>query len=194
MKLLETNTLNNLAIAFANECQDGAKYQFLKDKAQQEGYHNIGEICQQHATHEMSHAKIFYDFITDKGKKCVPNVDVNAGFSFKGGTLIETLKLMAGDELTQATVIYPNFAQIASEEGFSDIAKKFELIAEVERQHYLTLEQLFAKLEKDSLYSSNQPLMWRCNSCGHEDTKENAWQICPICNSTQGDIHIPLQF
>lgn len=194
MKLTESNTLKNLATAFANECQDGAKYQFLKEKAEKEGYHNIGDICQQHATHEMSHAKVFFDHITNEGKNCIPNIDINAGFPFKSGNLIQTLKLTAGDELSQATVIYPNFAQIARDEGFNDIAKSFELIGEVERQHYLTLEQLFAKLEKSTLFSSRQPLMWRCNSCGHEDTKENAWQTCPICKSTQGDIHIPLEF
>lgn len=194
MKIKESNTLTNLATAFANECQDGAKYQILKQKAQEEGYENIGDICTRHATHEMSHAKVFFNFITDDGKDCLPNVDVCAGFPFKAGTLSQMIKMIAGDELTQATVVYPNFAQIASEEGFDDISKKFQLIAEVERQHYLTLEQIYAKLEKSSLYSSPKAVMWRCSSCGHEDTRQNAWQICPVCNATQGNIEIPLGF
>lgn len=160
MKIKESNTLTNLATAFANECQDGAKYQILKQKAQEEGYENIGDICTRHATHEMSHAKVFFNFITDDGKDCLPNVDVCAGFPFKAGTLSQMIKMMAGDELTQATVVYPNFAQIASEEGFDDISKKFQLIAEVERQHYLTLEQIYAKLENPRYTAVPKP------SCG----------------------------
>ena len=127
MKLTESNTIKNLAIAFANECQDGAKYQFIKEKAEADGYHNIGDICQQHATHEMSHAKVFFDYITNKGKDCIPNIEIDAGFPFKSGNLIQILKLTAGDELTQATVIYPNFAQIANNEGFKDIAKSYAI-------------------------------------------------------------------
>ena len=194
IKFEQSKTAENLARGFAGECQDGAKYQFLKEKAQEQGYHNIGDICKQHATNEMSHARVFFDYITNDGNDAIPNVDICAGFPFKGGTLVQMLKLMAGDELSQATVIYPNFAQIARDEGFYDIAKKFELIAEVERQHYLTLEQLYAKLEKSSLFTSPNAIMWRCNTCGHEDTKESAWQVCPICNSKQGDIQIPIQF
>jgi rubrerythrin len=194
MKLSESNTMVNLATAFANECQEGAKYQFLREKAEAEGYENIGKICQEHATNEMTHARIFYDFITDDGKDCVPNIDISAGYPFKSGPLIQTLKLIAGDELNQATVIYPNFAQIAKDEGFAEIGKKFELIAEVERSHYLTLEQLYAKMEKDCLYSSEKAIQWKCMECGHEDTKKTPWQVCPICRSKQGDIEIPLQF
>ena len=67
MKLKESTTFVNLARAFAGECQDGARYQFLKDKAEREGLAYVGQICTEHATNEMKHAKVFYDFITDNG-------------------------------------------------------------------------------------------------------------------------------
>ncbi len=193
MKLSQSNTLKNLANAFATECQDGAKYQFIRQKAQAEGYENIGKICQQHATNEMTHAKVYFDFITNDCKDCVENVDISAGYPFKAGTLQQMLKMTAADELTQATVIYPNFAQVARDEGFLDIAKKFELIAEVERTHYLVLEQICSQMQKDCLYSAEKATKWVCQKCGHEDTKKSAWQVCPVCGSQQGNVELHLQ-
>lgn len=83
---------------------------------------------------------------------------------------------------------------MAKDEGFFEIAKEFELIAEVERSHYLVLEQLFAKLEKDKLYNSEKAIQWKCTECGHEDTRKAAWTECPLCHSTQGEVKIPLEF
>ena len=105
MKLKESTTFVNLARAFAGECQDGARYQFLKDKAEREGLAYVGQICTEHATNEMKHAKVFYDFITDNGTERVPNIEFTAGYPFKAGTLNEEIKSVAQDELNQATTI-----------------------------------------------------------------------------------------
>ena len=194
MKLKESTTFVNLARAFAGECQDGARYQFLKDKAEREGLAYVGQICTEHATNEMKHAKVFYDFITDNGTERVPNIEFTAGYPFKAGTLNEEIKSVAQDELNQATTIYPDFAQVAKDEGFHDVAQAFELIAEVERSHYLVLEQIYAKLEKDKLYNSEKAIQWKCTECGHEDTRTAAWTECPLCHSAQGEVKIPLEF
>lgn len=80
MKLKESTTFVNLARAFAGECQDGARYQFLKEKAEKEGLSYVGQICTEHATNEMKHAKVFYDFITVNGTERVPNIEFTAGY------------------------------------------------------------------------------------------------------------------
>ena len=98
----------------------------------------------------------FYDFITDNGTERVPNIEFTAGYPFKAGTLNEEIKSVAQDELNQATTIYPDFAQVAKDEGFHDVAQAFELIAEVERSHYLVLEQIYAKLEKDKFTTAKK--------------------------------------
>ena len=126
MKLKESTTFVNLARAFAGECQDGARYQFLKDKAEREGLAYVGQICTEHATNEMKHAKVFYDFITDNGTERVPNIEFTAGYPFKAGTLNEEIKSVAQDELNQATTIYPDFAQVAKDEGFHDVAQALQ--------------------------------------------------------------------
>lgn len=109
MKLKESTTFVNLARAFAGECQDGARYQFLKDKAEREGLAYVGQICTEHATNEMKHAKVFYDFITDNGTERVPNIEFTAGYPFKAGTLNEEIKSVAQDELNQATTNLSRF-------------------------------------------------------------------------------------
>lgn len=102
---------------------------FSKTKAEREGLAYVGQICTEHATNEMKHAKVFYDFITDNGTERVPNIEFTAGYPFKAGTLNEEIKSVAQDELNQATTIYPDFAQVAKDEGFHDVAQAFELIA-----------------------------------------------------------------
>ncbi len=194
MKLSDSLTLTNLAIAFADKCQDNAKYLFLMQQARDEGYLNVASVCEQHAKEQLAHAKIFFDFLTDDGKDCLPDVEIRAGFPFKSGTLPQVIKMTAGDHLSRATVIYPNFAQIAKEEGFADVSKKFKLIAEIDRRHYLVLEQLYAKIEKSALYDGPKDTVWQCSVCGHTDTGQTAWQTCPVCNAPQGNVTIPIEF
>lgn len=193
VKFEESVTLHNLARAFAGECQDGARYQFLAQQALQEGYNYINTLLKTLAKNEMSHAKTFYDLIINNCKDIKANVDIKAGFPFKSTDNFTTnVKMELENEHMESDSIYPDFARIAKDEGFLEIAKMFERVATVENCHFLQLTQIYEKLKNNSLYKSPQSIKWKCNDCGFEHTAKTPWVICPLCSKEQGYVQIPL--
>lgn len=190
MNFDESKTKSNLARAFAGECQDGAKYQFLAKLAQDEGYFYIQTIFKTHAKNEMAHAKRFYDLLTENTKQ--KNVEVCGGYSFSKGSLLECMKDTIDVENSQSDVVYPDFAKDAKSEGYPEIEKAFLFAGTVENCHKLMLEQLCNKLENGTLYTSDEETKWKCSNCGFEHTDKKAWDICPSCGATQGYVEIQI--
>ena len=188
----ESKTKSNLARAFAGECQDGAKYQFLAKLAQDEGYYYMQTIFKTHAKNEMAHAKRFYDLITENSETEEKNVEVCGGYSFSKGSLLQTMKDTMDVENSQSDIVYPDFAKDAKDEGYEDIEKAFLFAGTVENCHKLMLEQLCEKLENGTLYSSPKAIKWKCSNCGFEHTDKKAWEICPSCDMPQGYVEIQI--
>lgn len=187
-----SETKKNLGRAFAGECQDGAKYQFLAKAALNEGYDYMQMIFKTHAKNEMAHAKRFYDFITEYSSSPTKNMEICGGYSFTSGTLLECIKNTMAVEKSQSDVVYPDFARVAKEEGYPDIEHAFLLAATVENCHMLMLEQLYTKLKGKKLYKSPTPVKWKCSNCGFEHTAKSAWDICPSCLASQGFVEIQI--
>ena len=187
-----SETKKNLGRAFAGECQDGAKYQFLAKTALNEGYDYMQMIFKTHAKNEMAHAKRFYDLITEYSSGPTKNMEICGGYSFTSGTLLECIKNTMAVEKSQSDVVYPDFARIAKEEGYPDIEHAFLLAATVENCHMLMLEQLYTKLKGKKLYKSPTPVKWKCSNCGFEHTAKSAWDICPSCLAPQGFVEIQI--
>lgn len=187
-----SETKKNLGRAFAGECQDGAKYQFLAKTALSEGYDYMQMIFKTHAKNEMAHAKRYYDLIVEYSSSPTKNMEICGGYSFTSGTLLECIKHTMTVEKSQSDVIYPEFARIAKEEGYPDIAKAFELAATVENCHMLMLQQLYTKLKGGKLYKSPTAVKWKCSGCGFEHTAKSAWDICPSCLAPQGFVEIQI--
>ncbi len=187
MDFQKSITKENLARSFAAECQEGARYQFLAEKAQQEGYQYIMTFVRSLAKNEMSHAKMFFQAINEHGGDKVQNIDVKAGYPFRTGELAEIFKMEAENERMSGENIYPKFADIARDEGFSDVAELFELVSKVEITHKNILTNFYNGLKKGTLYKSKSGVhAFKCDECGTIVEGKSAPKTCPLCKNGQG--------
>ena len=193
MELKNSETLKNLTRSFASECQDGAKYQYMADEATQQKQEYVSTILKQLATNEMAHAKVFYDYISKNVKEVDLIVDIKASYPMNHAPMPEMLKLKADAEKQQAETVYPAFAKTATKEGFTEVAKYFEEIAKIEAVHAFVLLELYNKISNNTLYVCNEPTLWKCTNCGHEEKLKKAWKTCPLCKKGQGMIKINLE-
>ena len=191
MDFNESVTKINLARGFAAECQAGARYQFMSKKALADNQKFLSDTMKTLAKNEMAHAKLFYDYIIEKGS--TKNIAIEAGYPFESSELKTSLLGEALIELSEAKNIYPSFAKIAQDEGFTDIAKSFEMVARVEETHHVMLNYLGNLYKNHTMYKRNKPTKWKCSNCGHEHTSKNAWKTCPLCGYPQGYVMLQLQ-
>lgn len=192
MEFLKSETKNNLARAFAGECQDGARYQFMAKSALKQELSALADQFKTFAKHEMAHAKVFYDLLLSSAKEELSNIEICAGYPFEDYDIETSIKNMAGIELSESRNIYPAFAKVARDEGFPEIADAFELAALVENKHFLALNDIAEKYASKKLYSSAEATMWKCSSCGHEHEAKSAWKQCPLCQMPQGYAELKL--
>lgn len=187
----ESKTKENLARAFAGECQDGARYQFLAQQAKTDKLNYVMGLMKTLAKNEMSHAKVFYDFIIKYGKS-EKNIDIKAGFPLTTYALDPGLKLASVAEQSQFESVYPAFAKIAREEGYDDVADQFLRIATVENCHAKQLSEIFNMLKKNKLYKMQTATKWKCSKCGFEEVSKQPQKNCPLCDYDQGYYMIKL--
>ncbi len=192
MNFDESKTRQNLARAFAAECQDGARYQFISKDAKQNQLNYMSTILKILAKNEMAHAKMFYQHMLDNLQSANGNVDIEAGFPFKQSEICTSLAEASNIEESEAENIYPAFAKIAKDEGFPEIAKTFLLVAEVEKTHSQKLKYLAETFKKKNIYKSQTAKTFECSNCGHKETKKEAWKTCPLCQYPQGYVIIDL--
>lgn len=189
MKLIESKTYLNLAKAFAGECQAQNRYKFIEYGARMAGYHNIADIIDKLIYQEFNHARMFYIKIQDACKDTIKNIDICSGYPFKEKwDLEENLRLASEDEEHEATIIYPEYAEIARDEGFGDIADLFDKIADVEADHSNILFCLYDGLKNNTLYKSDTPVLWECYACGYKAIGTEPWEMCPICQAKREKI------
>lgn len=189
MKLIESKTFLNLAKAFAGECQAHIRYKFIEYGARYNNYKNIATIIDDLVYNEFNHARMFYTAIQDATKDEITNIDITSGYPFKEKwDLIENLRLASEDEKNEGTKIYPEYARIAREEGFEDIAMLFENIAKVERDHSSILADLYNQMKKDSLYKKPNAVAWKCSDCGYIAEDKEPWHTCPVCKAERESI------
>lgn len=176
MKTLEkdSKTWKNLETAFAGESQAAVKYGFYARQAQKDGYEHISAIFTETSDNEKTHAKIWYKFLHDGG---VDNTDTN-------------LELAAQGENYEWTDMYNNFAKEAREEGYDEIAAKFELVAGIEKEHEARYLKLKADVDSDMVFKSDKVTVWKCRECGYVYTGEQAPEVCPVCSHPQAFFEI----
>ena len=189
MNFNQSQTKKNLARAFAAECQAGARYQFMATQAQNEQLVFIKDTLKMLAKNEMAHAKLFYDYILEKGGEDL-EVNICADYPYLEPALSDSLKAEVEIELDEFENLYPSFAKTAEEEGFEDIANSFMVVSKVEQTHAEMLRLLAKNYEKDSLYSHKQKVLMKCSNCGHVAIQSKGWQQCPLCSLSQGYIEI----
>ncbi len=192
MDFQKSKSKENLVRAFAGECMDGAKYQFIVKDCKQE-YKYLSNLLKGIAKNEMAHAGIFYKLIVKYGKNDVSNVDIKAGYSFEPLELLTSLAGSLEVERKESQKIYPVFAKAAREEGFEDIAKAFETVAADEEHHVVMLSQILEKLKNKTLYKCEKETFWLCSNCSHHEMAKEAWKTCPSCGFPQGYVEFTLE-
>lgn len=168
MELKGSKTEANLAAAFAGESEARNKYTYFASKAKKDGFVQIAQLFEETAANEKEHAKIWYKLLT-------------GGI----GSTIENLKEAAGGENYEWTEMYPKFAKEAREEGFEEIAKLFEGVAAIEKEHEERYKKLLANIEGDLVFSKDGDVVWQCANCGHICVGKKAPEVCPVCNHPQ---------
>ena len=186
----DSQTKKNLARTFAGECQAGARYQFIAQKAISENKKNIQMLFKYLAKNEMSHAKKIWQLLSKYSKEVQENIEIKAGFPFEDGDLMQMIKYASNNEKSESTNIYPSFSKIAEDEGFNDVAQIYKLIAKVENEHFMLIDSLYNKIKANGLFKSSNPQQWKCSMCGHTETSKEAFKTCPLCDETHDSIEL----
>ncbi|MBE7074652.1 MAG: rubrerythrin family protein [Clostridiales bacterium] len=201
MNFDESKTKDNLARAFVAEVTGGARYQFMAKDAKANGYGFISNTLKMLAKNEMAHARVFYDFLLNKGKlgdatDCkdwgYDNIDLCFGFPFPNYVMPESLKMESDVELHECDEIYKHFEQTALDEGYQDVANAFHHVVQVEHCHHLLLKELYEKMSSGKMYRMQKMNKWKCTNCGTELTEKEAPKNCPMCGYDQGYFMVPL--
>lgn len=193
MDFTKTQTFHNLARGFAGECQAGMRYQLTAKMAMKQGYEVLADTIRTIAKNETNHAKVFFEAILNYAGS-QDDIRIDASYPFHAGTLEDNLRFAAVDEQDEAENLYPMFAKIAREEGFGQLALKFEQVAKVEDNHRIIFGYLHEAFKDGSLYKAERPMLWICGECGYMHTTKEAWNICPLCGASQGEVELHLPF
>jgi rubrerythrin len=178
MKSLKgTKTEINLLTAFAGESQARNRYTYFASAAKKEGYEQISAIFLETADNEKEHAKRFFKFL--EGGEVEITASFPAGVIGDAG---QNLKAAAAGEHHEHTAMYPAFALIADEEGFTEIAAVFRAIASVEKHHEQRYLALLENVEKDQVFKKGSSARWKCRNCGYVHEGTGAPDDCPACN------------
>ena len=186
-KLAGTKTEVNLATSFAGESMARMRYTFFSTKAKKEGYEQISEIFLESAENEREHAKRFLKYLDNNGSNIKISVEIP---NYTVRSTLENLRFAAAGEHGEHTGCYPQFAKIADEEGFPEIAKTFRLVAEVEQQHEARYKLLADQLESGKLFKRTKETLWKCRNCGYVFKGLEAPAECPLCGHKQGFFQI----
>ncbi len=182
MKSLKgTKTAENLLKSFAGESQARNRYTYYASIAKKEGYVQMGEIFTETADNEKEHAKRFFKFLADSDLNGEAVVIKDAGYPVFLGDTKRNLLAAAAGENEEWTTLYPNFADVAEDEGFSDIAFVYRKIAEVEKRHEARYRKLAKNIEDGIVFEKNKTVLWKCTNCGYIHEGTSAPEFCPAC-------------
>ena len=175
-----TLTEKNLLKAFAGESQARNRYTFFASVAKKEGYEQISGVFTETAEQEKEHAKRFFKYLEGG------DVEITATFpAGRIGTTIENLKAAAMGENEEWDVLYPEFAKVAEEEGFPEIARTFLNIAKVEAEHERRYLKLLSRITDGNFFVRDGEIWWQCRNCGFTYKGSEAPGECPSCNHPQ---------
>ena len=168
MELKGSKTEANLQAAFAGESMATNKYTYFASKAKKDGYQQIAAIFEETAANEREHAKMWYKLI-------------NGGID----STLENLGHAAEGENYEWTDMYSEFAKVAREEGFEQIAALFEGVAAIEKEHEERYRRLITNIEQGVVCSKDGDTIWQCRNCGHICIGKEAPEVCPVCAHPQ---------
>ena len=167
-----TKTEKNLLAAFAGESQARNKYTYFASVAKKEGFEQIADIFLRTANNEKEHAKMWFKELEGIGNTA------------------QNLESAAQGENYEWTDMYEEFAVTAQEEGFEDLARKFRLVAAIEKHHEERYRALLHNVEAKEVFEKSEVKVWECRNCGHIVVGTKAPELCPTCNHPQSYFEI----
>jgi rubrerythrin len=176
MSIKGTETEKNLLKAFAGESQARNRYTYFASVAKKEGYEQISAIFLETADNEKEHAKRFFKFL--EGGMVEITASYPAGVI---GNTKENLQEAADGEHEEWGILYPDFAKIAREEGFEDVAICFDEVSVAEKAHEARYKKLIENLENGTVFKKKSSVVWKCRNCGYVYSGEEAPDKCPAC-------------
>lgn len=180
-----TQTEKNLLKAFAGESQARTRYDYFASQAKKDGLEQISAIFSETALNEKEHAKRFFEFLEGGA------VEITAAYpAGKIGTTLENLKAAAAGENEEWSKLYPEFAKTAEEEGLTEIATTFKMIAVGEKAHEERYKKLYENLEAGEVFAREESVIWKCNNCGYLHEGKQAPEKCPACLHPQAYFQI----
>ena len=171
-----TKTEQNLLKSFAGESQARGRYVYFASIAKKEGYEQIAAIFNETAEQEKEHAKRFFKFL--EGGMVEITASYPAGIL---STTVENLKAAAAGENEEWSELYPEFAKVADEEGFPQIAEAFRRIATVEAGHEDRYLKLYERMINGTVFEDEEEIEWQCRNCGYIHKGKKAPEVCPAC-------------
>ena len=174
MEFKESKTYKNLEAAFAGESMARNKYTYFASKAKKDGYEQIAAIFLETAENEKEHAKMWFK-------------------ELNGGSIPDTkdnLLAAAEGENYEWTDMYDGFAKTAKEEGYDRIARLFEGVAAIEKEHEARYRRLLDNVKGNLVFSRDGDTIWQCRNCGHIVIGKKAPKVCPVCNHPQSYFEI----
>ncbi len=168
MELKGSKTEKNLMQAFSGECEARSKYSYYASLARKEGYQEIASIFEEIEGNENQHARIHFKYLNGANTPTIDN-----------------LSDAVASENYEWTDMYRQFAIEADEEGFKEIATKFRLIGEIEKNHEQIFRKLFKELEEGKVFKKDNVVVWKCKVCGFIHIATEAPAVCPVCNHSQ---------
>lgn len=175
-----TKTEKNLLAAFAGESQARNRYTYFASAARKEGFEQIANIFIETAENEKEHAKVFFKYLEGG--------DVEITASYPAGMIKDTktnLEEAAAGENMEWSMLYSDFAKIAKDEGFAEVARSFEQIAKVEKFHESRYRKLINNIASSEVFKKKQPIKWHCINCGYIFEGAEAPKECPACKHPQ---------
>jgi len=190
MDFKNSKTMHNLMNSFAGESQARNRYTYFTGIARKAGYEQIAAIFDDTADNEKVHAKIFFKHLVKYLGEEPTIVDVQAKFPVVLGDTLVNLKSAVAGENEEWTLLYPNAAKIADEEGFPEVAESFRQIAEAEKEHENRYEAFVSNINGGTVFKKSAPVKWRCRNCGRIIESDSAPDICPACQHAQAHFEV----
>ena len=166
-KYAGTQTEKNLLEAFAGESQARNKYTYFASVAKKQGFEQIAALFLKTADNEKEHAELWFKELCGIGDTA------------------QNLAAAAEGENYEWTDMYEGFAKTAEEEGFTELAKRFRLVAAVEKHHEERYRALLRNVETAEVFARSEVKVWECRNCGHIVVGMKAPEVCPTCEHPQ---------
>ncbi|MBF0578241.1 rubrerythrin family protein [Erysipelotrichaceae bacterium RD49] len=178
MELKGSQTEKNLQAALAGESQAYTKYQWFAAYAKKEGYNHVASIFNETAMNEKAHAKLWFKYLHNN----------------QTPTTMECLQMAWDGEDYETTEMYKDFSAKAKEEGFTEIAKKMELVGEIEAHHRDRYADMMNLIKNDLMFTQPEEVNWICLNCGYITKAKSAPKVCPVCKHPQSWFEVLVDF